>query len=107
VSLPDMIPVSDLTAIVTKNLLPSSAIVSIGTIRPPRTRRATTRYAAAVSMSDAFATDVNNKPLTYRSARRGSDSSLWRIEESKEIIRLIDDTRTMKFIHSSLKPLNR
>jgi len=43
VSLPDMIPFSDPTTIFPPNLLPSSAIVSIGTTRPPWTRRATPR----------------------------------------------------------------
>jgi len=37
-------------------------------------------------MSDAFAMDANNKPLTYKAARHAHDSALWRIEESKELI---------------------
>jgi hypothetical protein len=65
-----------------------------------------THSVAAVSMSDAFATDGNNKPLTYRAACRGPDSALWHIEESKELLRLIDGTHIMK-IDWDMKPVDR
>ena len=63
--------------------------------------------AAAASMSDAFAVDAHNKPLTYKTARKSPDSALWRLEESKELIRLIDGTHTMAFIDWSMKPPDR
>jgi hypothetical protein len=58
-------------------------------------------------MTDAFATDSNNKPLNYKAARRGPDALLWRNEESKELVRLLEDTKTMKLFDCTLKPLNR
>ena len=66
------------------------------------------RYtAAAASMSDAFATDVHNKPLTHRATFLSPDAALWRLEDSKELSRLLHDTQTMHFIDPRLKPADR
>jgi len=58
-------------------------------------------------MSDAFALDTNRRPLTYRSARSSPDSSLWRLEESNELRRLLDTTHTIAWMDPAAKPRDR
>ena len=63
--------------------------------------------AASVKMSDAFALDNNNRPLTYRATRTAWDHDLWRTEESNELLRLLEVTKTMHWIDPSSKPAGR
>jgi hypothetical protein len=58
-------------------------------------------------MSDAFALDTNNRPLTYRATRTSWDHELWRKEESNELLRLLEVTKTMHWIDPSSKPPGR
>ena len=62
--------------------------------------------AAAVMMQVAFALGDNGKPLTW-AARRSSDKALWAITDDEEIIRLVDETKTMYFINANAKPRSR
>jgi len=60
-----------------------------------------------VILSDAFALDTNNRPLTYRATRTSPDLNLWQIEEANELVRLIDTSATMDWFDFSLKPAHR
>jgi hypothetical protein len=46
-------------------------------------------------------------PLTYRQTQSGLDKDLWRVAESEEFIRLVDVSKTMRFIRFSEKPEDR
>jgi hypothetical protein len=61
----------------------------------------------SVLLSDAFVLDQNNRPLTYRATRTAPDLDLWRIEESNELLRLIETTKTMDWFDYRLKPSHR
>ena len=58
-------------------------------------------------MSDVFALDADNRPLTYRATRTSSDLALWHIAESDELIRLIETTHTMDWMNPADKPKHR
>jgi hypothetical protein len=64
-------------------------------------------YSAAASMQDAFAMNKDSQPLRYIDTKTAWDKDLWRLEESKELFRLLRDTPTMKFIDPASKPANR
>ena len=85
--------------------IPPAKIVTI--VDPPNASHSIHPHAASVKLSDAFALDGRNRPLTYRATRTSPDLNLWRIEESNEIIRLIETTATMDWFDFRLKPTNR
>ena len=58
-------------------------------------------------MSDVFALDADNRPLTYRATRTSSDLALWHIAESDELIRLIETTHTMDWMNPADKAKHR
>jgi hypothetical protein len=58
-------------------------------------------------MQDAFCLNSSNKPLRYVDTLTSWDKSLWRLEDSKELIRLLRETGTMSFIDPASKPANR
>ncbi len=64
-------------------------------------------YSAAASMQDAFAMNKDHQPLRYIDTKTAWDKDLWRLEESKELFRLLRDTPTMKFIDPASKPAAR
>ena len=68
---------------------------------------ATKLHAASVKLSDAFAMDSKNRPLTYKAARSASDLPLWIAEESAELIRLLETTKTMHWMDAADKPKGR
>ena len=51
--------------------------------------------------------DSKNRPLTYRAAKKGPDVARWIDAEAKEIIRLVETTKTMVFINWRDKPADR
>ncbi len=63
--------------------------------------------SAAASMQDAFAMNKDNQPLRYIDTKTAWDKDMWRLEESKELFRLLRDTPTMKFIDPASKPAAR
>ena len=46
-------------------------------------------------------------PITYKETKTGTDRALWRAAESEEIIRLIVESETMRFIQKDQKPRDR
>lgn len=46
-------------------------------------------------------------PITYKETRNGPDRVEWRAAESREIIRLVEESGTMRFIHKHEKPRDR
>ena len=46
-------------------------------------------------------------PLTYKETKSGLDRALWEIAESEELIRLIVESETMRFIQKDQKPRDR
>ncbi len=46
-------------------------------------------------------------PIAYKDTKRGPDRVEWRLAESEEIIRLVDESRTMRFIQKRDKPEGR
>lgn len=62
---------------------------------------------ASVILSDAFALDKNNRPLTYKATRTSPDLDLWHEEEANELVRLIETSSTMDWFDFSLKPAHR
>ena len=64
-------------------------------------------YAASVQMENSYALDANNRPLTHKATRTAWDADLWRTEESNELTRLLETTKTFHFITQSDKPTNR
>ena len=64
-------------------------------------------HAASVLLSNTYTTDVNRKKLKIGATRSRWDSSSWRVEESKEINRLIEVTHTMSWMDASSKPADR
>jgi hypothetical protein len=67
--------------------------------------------AAAAGMTNYFASDSSQRPLTYRSAKAGPDKDLWTAEESHELLRLLEPSSrmppTLVFIDSRTKPRSR
>jgi len=86
-------------------------------LQPPRrsNRRRDATYsrhtahllAASVQMSDAFALDDANRPLTYRATRHSPDLALWQAAESEELHRLLETTKTMTWMDPADKPKHR
>jgi hypothetical protein len=58
-------------------------------------------------MQDAFVLNDSNRPLRYVDTLKAWDKDLWRLEESKELLRHIRDTAPMHFIDPSSKPSDR
>ena len=58
-------------------------------------------------MANAYATDSSNKPLTFKATKTASDSALWQIEESNELLRLLEKTGTMMWMDPASKPSDR
>lgn len=55
----------------------------------------------------ALQDEVTGKLLTYRDCMSGPDKEFWMRASSEEFIRLLDTTKTMKFIFPSQKPKDR
>ena len=51
--------------------------------------------------------DSKNRPLTYTATRSASDLPLWIAEESAELIRLLETTKTMHWMDAADKPKGR
>jgi hypothetical protein len=49
------------------------------------------------SLATSYTTDDNGKPLRWTHTRQLPDRDLWVIADDEEIIRLIDETKTMLF----------
>jgi hypothetical protein len=62
---------------------------------------------ASILQSNLYLTDANRKKLKIRGTRHQWDSDLWREQESKEILRLIETTRTMDWMDFKDKPNDR
>jgi len=58
-------------------------------------------------MTDAFAVDSSNLPLTFRATKTAWDKDLWLVEESNELLRLLETSRTMMWMDWRSKPANR
>jgi hypothetical protein len=90
--------------------IPPSAQASKMTDTRTRVRHPPTHlkdYAMGASMQDAFVLNDENRPLRYVDTLASRDKDLWRLEDSKELLRLIRDTGTMHFIDPSSKPKQR
>jgi hypothetical protein len=46
-------------------------------------------------------------PIRYSDTKKGPDKALWRCAESEEFIRLIEESKTMRFIYAHEKPTDR
>ena len=51
--------------------------------------------------------DANNRPLTYKATRTAPDRDLWTVEESAELLRLLETTKTMRWMDAADKPKDR
>ena len=99
--------------------VPNTPIASTHTFRqtvtrPPQGTDRVTRLDAKkmIEATHAFHTsatlnlDELGKPLKYRSAKKGLNTTKWQQAESEEIQRLLD-THTIRPIHSSEQPIER
>ena len=58
--------------------------------------------AATTTVPDTLNLDVNGKPITYSSAKRGPDKLVWEKAEAEEITRLIFSGTIVPISHSSV-----
>jgi hypothetical protein len=72
-----------------------------------RARRHAAKHRRVGHANTSIDLDTSGDVLTLRSARKGPDAAEWQAAENAEFVKLIDESKAMRFIAPDLKPPNR